>query len=212
MNDRDCENCIHKINGACKVWECKFELKRGMTKEEAIEIIECGEISNRWGKDGEEVEEMAIKALKQKPSISEDGTLTVNVEDGSKVSRVLVCGDNHFGGVSYPDQEPCDKCVYSTSEGCQYDDITETIPPFDDCISRQAVLDAINTDWHEDLSQLEDAIKALPPVEPKTGHWIPSHIQGSILDECSECGVSCGAFTFKFCPMCGAKMVKEDKA
>jgi hypothetical protein len=25
----------------------------------------------------------------------------------------------------------CDKCVYSTSEGCQYDDITETIPPFD---------------------------------------------------------------------------------
>lgn len=58
----------------------------------------------------------------------------------------------------------CDKCVYSTSEGCQYDDITETIPPFEDCISRQAVLDAINTDWHEDLSQLEDAIKALPPV------------------------------------------------
>jgi hypothetical protein len=31
----------------------------------------------------------------------------------------------------------CDKCVYSTSEGCQYDDITETIPPFDDAISRE---------------------------------------------------------------------------
>lgn len=65
------------------------------------------------------------------------------------------------------DQEPCDKCLYSTSEGCQYDDITETIPPFetsDDAISRQAVLDAINTDFHEDLSQLEDAVKQLPPV------------------------------------------------
>ena len=47
-----------------------------------------------------------IPALK-KPSISEDGTLTVNVEDGSKVSRVLVCGDNHFGGLYYPEQEPC---------------------------------------------------------------------------------------------------------
>ena len=35
------------------------------------------------------------------------------------------------------EQKPCDKCVYSTSEGCQYDDITETIPPFDDCISRE---------------------------------------------------------------------------
>lgn len=36
-----------------------------MTREEAIEIIECGDISNRWGKDGEEVEKMAIKALEQ---------------------------------------------------------------------------------------------------------------------------------------------------
>lgn len=34
-----------------------------MTREEAIEIIECGDISNRWGKDGEEVEKMAIEAL-----------------------------------------------------------------------------------------------------------------------------------------------------
>lgn len=42
-------------------------------------------------------------------SISEDGTLTVNVEDGSKVSRVLVCGDNHIGGMYYPDQEPCEE-------------------------------------------------------------------------------------------------------
>lgn len=39
----------------------------------------------------------------QEPSISDDGTLTVNVEDGSKVSRVLVCGDNHFGGLYYPE-------------------------------------------------------------------------------------------------------------
>ena len=37
----------------------------------------------------------------------------------------------------------CDKCVYSTSEGCQYDDITETIPPLGDCINRQAVLDTL---------------------------------------------------------------------
>jgi hypothetical protein len=38
------------------------------------------------------------------------------------------------------EQEPCDKCVYSTSEGCQYDDITEAIPPFEtseDAISRE---------------------------------------------------------------------------
>lgn len=36
-----------------------------MTREEAIEIIKCGDIYNRWGKDGEEVEKMAIEALEQ---------------------------------------------------------------------------------------------------------------------------------------------------
>ena len=40
-------------------------------------------------------------------------------------------------------QEPCEKCVYSTKDGyCQYDDISETIPPLeqcDDAISREAV-------------------------------------------------------------------------
>lgn len=46
-------------------------------------------------------------------------------------------------GIDAIEQELCDKCVYSTSEGCQYDDITETIPPFDDCISRKAVLDTL---------------------------------------------------------------------
>ena len=34
----------------------------------------------------------------------------------------------------FEEQEPCDKCVYSTKDGyCQYDDITETIPPLDPC-------------------------------------------------------------------------------
>ncbi len=49
----------------------------------------------------------------------------------------------------------------------------------DNLISRQAVLDAINTDWHEDLSQLEDAIKALPPVssseKPNKSEWQHDH-------------------------------------
>lgn len=51
-----------------------------MTIDEAIEIIECGDISNRWGKDGEEVEKMAIKALKQEPcedAISKQAVLDI---------------------------------------------------------------------------------------------------------------------------------------
>ena len=90
----------------------------------------------------------------------------------------------------------CDKCVYSTNEGCQYDDITETIPPFEDCISRQAVLKIIDG-WYDnnrDTENIEDLIVLItymcsvnpqkpicpsagidcedcPAYEPKTG-WI----------------------------------------
>lgn len=69
----------------------------------------------------------------------------------------------------------CDKCVYSTSEGCQYDDITEAIPPFEDCISRK---EAISIAGIATLSvnQVVAALKKLPPVnpqEPKTDWIVP---------------------------------------
>ena len=90
--------------------------------------------------------------------------------------------------------------------------------PCEDTISRQAVF-KIQAKYAEYIGatkfwQMSDDIKALPPVnpqEPKTGHWIPSHIPESILDECSECGFSCGAFTFNYCPNCGAKMVETQE-
>lgn len=42
--------------------------------------------------------------------------------------------------------------------------------PYEDCISRQAVLNLINADWKYD--GLESAVENLPPVtpQPKTGH------------------------------------------
>lgn len=82
----------------------------------------------------------------------------------------------------------CDKCVYSTSEGCQYDDITETIPPFEDCIRRQAVLNAMyelcNTGetlkenpWRDNphIDAVVEAIEELPSVTPqqRIGHSFP---------------------------------------
>lgn len=85
-----------------------------MTREEAIEIIANTMFIGSSADDIDTAINMAIEALEREPSISEDGTLTVNVEDGNKVSRVLVCGDNHFGGLYYPEQENvtefADKC------------------------------------------------------------------------------------------------------
>lgn len=43
-------------------------------------------------------------------------------------------------------------------------------------------------------------------VEVRHGRWLPSNIPDSILDKCSECGFDTGAFTFRYCPSCGAKM------
>jgi hypothetical protein len=88
--------------------------------------------------------------------------------------------------------------------------------PSGDLISRQELLeDLYKRDYtkftHRDfvaLVQYQDTVQQ----EPKTGHWIPSHIPESILDECSECGFSCGAFTFNYCPNCGAGMVEPQES
>lgn len=41
------------------------------------------------------------------------------------------------------------------------------------------------------------------------GRWVDNGIPGSMLSGCSVCGFSCGAFSFSYCPHCGAKMDKE---
>jgi hypothetical protein len=43
-------------------------------------------------------------------------------------------------------------------------------------------------------------------VEVKHGEWVDNGIQDSMLSECSLCGFPCGAYTFNYCPNCGAKM------
>lgn len=127
-------------------------------------------------------------------------------------------------------QEPCDKCVYSTSEGCQYDDITETIPPFDDCISRQAVIDMTGlSEWFDSSDSYNEfviALSELPPAtsQPKMGHWINDVIQGEIDGQivkafiCSECGaISVFRITDgkivngDLCPNCCAKMTESEE-
>ena len=71
------------------------------------------------------------------------------------------------------EQEPCDKCVYSTKDGyCQYDDITEAIPPYEVCetVSRQAALDCLTATSLKKFDFILDArdkIKNLPSVKPQ---------------------------------------------
>ena len=48
-------------------------------------------------------------------------------------------------------------------------------------------------------------------VEVMHGRWIDNGIPDSVLSGCSACGFTCGAYTFNYCPNCGAKMDGEEK-
>lgn len=81
-----------------------------LTREEAISMLERLRFPEPWepklSKGAEEALDMAISDLSEE--LSEDGTLTVHVSDGSKVTRVFVMGDNIFGGLYYPDSAKTD--------------------------------------------------------------------------------------------------------
>ena len=92
--------------------------------------------------------------------------------------------------------------------------------PCDDAISRQAVLDIVDS-YSESQSDVEDVtqdiisdIMVLPSVnvqEPKTGHWRAVYQGDELINyRCSECefGNTFGKHPYGmyYCPNCGAKM------
>lgn len=60
------------------------------------------------------------------------------------------------------------------------------------------------------------AVKNFPAADARPvvrGKWIkPTRVPNSMLSECSVCGFDTGAYTFNFCPNCGADMRKEEKS
>ena len=84
-----------------------------------------------------------------------------------------------------------------------------------DAISRQAAIEVAKQYWYK--PDIAGALAELPPVQPKTGHWIyDKRIENW---KCSECGCSPKTIGyvgraefmrehFKFCNHCGAKMIE----
>jgi hypothetical protein len=107
--------------------------------------------------------------------------------------------------------------------------------PCEDCISRQAVLEAIDVkawefcdylisknrnDEQKPVSHFADNLRecvreTLPPVtpQPKTGHWIICLTNADTFHhcECSECSSWAGEVT-DYCPHCGARMVEPQES
>lgn len=81
-----------------------------------------------------------------------------------------------------------------------------------DCIRedgmRIAALIEENKALHQDAKHLT-AVAAAPVVH---GQWQSNGIHGSVLCCCSECHYDAAAYSFRYCPMCGAKMGGEGKS
>ena len=74
-----------------------------------------------------------------------------------------------------------------------------------DMIYRQAAIDAVKDAVIKDEQQYaEDALKALPSVQPNTGYW-EGYLPDGLRWKCSECGSRFEA-PYNFCPHCGARM------
>ena len=53
------------------------------------------------------------------------------------------------------------------------------------------------------------SVRELPAAEvvPEIhGSWRSSDVPGSMLSTCSRCGFNTGAYSFRYCPHCGARM------
>ena len=95
----------------------------------------------------------------------------------------------------------------------------------DEYISREEVVkeiksricaadDAWESGYNTAMAEIMEWIKHMPTadVQPvKHGRWIDNGICDSMLSACSICGYSCGAYSFNYCPNCGARMDGESK-
>lgn len=83
-------------------------------------------------------------------------------------------------------------------------------------IERERLLRRFNIDdmmnVNGTLISLEDArntISNFPAADVapvRHGRWGSNGIPDSVLSACSVCGFGCGAYSFQYCPNCGARM------
>lgn len=84
-----------------------------------------------------------------------------------------------------------------------------------DLISRGKLLDSLpknDTVLSLDVRRIVMDAPAVDAVPVVHGRWLNNGIHGSVLCRCSECHYDAAAYSFRYCPMCGAKMDEEGDA
>lgn len=77
-----------------------------------------------------------------------------------------------------------------------------------DLISRGKLLDSLpknDTVLSLDVRRIVVDAPAVDDVPVVHGRWQSNGIHGSVLCRCSECHYDAAAYSFRYCPMCGAK-------
>ena len=194
-----------------------------MTREEAKRRIDSIDFylqhhTDDYSERDHDAMMMAISALEQIPSCNTCRYLDKN--DCCTADRV--CGADDFASYRPIMQQPCE-CVYSTKDGgCQYDDITEAIPPLEPCedaVSFEAVCNIVN-DIRDCISvkgywAILERLKKLPSVTVRqSGEWIIYNYPAHECVYCSKCKTEyyendlyLGGSEFpNFCPNCGCRM------
>lgn len=89
-------------------------------------------------------------------------------------------------------------------------DTQYNLPVGTDCISRQAAIDAVRMVIGDNRSiSVCDAIKQLPPIQPKRGRWVLVCDNNGMHFICNKCGAWRYHQEQKFCGECGADMRGE---
>ena len=81
-----------------------------------------------------------------------------------------------------------------------------------DLIERDKLLDSLpknDTVLSLDVRRIVVDAPAVDAVPVVHGRWLSNGIHGSVLCRCSECHYDAAAYSFRYCPMCGAKMDGE---
>lgn len=71
---------------------------------------------------------------------------------------------------------------------------------------REWIIGCIKHDGFIKTDRFDKANQIILDALSADAEWIDNGIPDSILSKCSNCGYTAGAFSFNFCPKCGAKM------
>lgn len=152
----------------------------------------------------------------------------------------MLCTDEYFTiWKKTGEQEPCEEWYDVPSDEMTLEQARQAVKdlrkklaehldqePCEDCISRQAAIDALSHMCSEDengitvsRANVNSVLKAMPPVtpKPKMGRWIDEGFYAEGHSEhayrCSECDEHYIGYVgeFKHCPNCGATMKGESK-